>query len=98
MLEITDKVIEDVAKLSRLKINKKDMTAIKEKFSAVLKNFDQLKNVNTENVEPLIHFKEKIIPRSDKVSKTICRDQVLSSSKDHFEGCFRIQKVVDSGE
>lgn len=90
--------IKKIASLSRLDLRDEDTQSVHEKLSSVLENFEALQEVDTTNVTPFFHAKEKMHPRLDCAEQALSNEELMKNSPDHFESCFRIAKVVDSGE
>ncbi len=64
---IEKREIEKLAFLSRIRLDNKDAKEIREDLESILGYVQKLKNVNTEDVEPLFHFPElKNVVREDK--------------------------------
>ena len=51
-MKLTDKEIKHIAELARLKLSNKEKSLYKEQLSGILDYFEQLKEVNTDEVDP----------------------------------------------
>jgi aspartyl-tRNA(Asn)/glutamyl-tRNA(Gln) amidotransferase subunit C len=56
MSVITEKEVEHIAELARIKLNKKEKDKITKELGTILSYVDRLKEVNTEGVEPIAHI------------------------------------------
>jgi aspartyl-tRNA(Asn)/glutamyl-tRNA(Gln) amidotransferase subunit C len=50
---LTDKEVEHIAKLARIKLSKKEKTKIKKELSSILDYINKLNELDTNNIEPL---------------------------------------------
>lgn len=50
---LTNKEVEHIANLARIKLNEKEKEKLKEELSSVLDYVKKLNELNTENIEPL---------------------------------------------
>ncbi|OGI00012.1 MAG: asparaginyl/glutamyl-tRNA amidotransferase subunit C, partial [Candidatus Melainabacteria bacterium GWA2_34_9] len=65
---ITKKEVEHVAKLARLELSEEEKERFTVQFSNILDYFNQLSEVNTENVEPMTQAIPMVnVMREDKV-------------------------------
>ena len=95
-MSIDIETVDKIAFLSRLKIedNVKDET--KEEFNKIIQWVDQLKDVNTDNVEPLISVNENSIQlREDEVTQGQCSKEILANAPMKEYGYFAVPKVVE---
>ncbi len=56
MGNITEKEVEHIAELARIKLTEKEKDKITKELGAILGYIDKLKEVNTEGVEPIAHI------------------------------------------
>lgn len=79
-MKIDEKQIEEIAELARIKLSKEEKNKYLSQFEAILEYFEQLKEVNTQNVTPFIH---------GAVKEKIMRDDVIESyNKEDIEKIF----------
>ena len=80
-MAITKKHIEHLANLARLDVNEKEKGMFAEQISSVLDYFEQLKELDTKNVEPLSHvFDLRDIVREDEISQPVSIDNALAEA------------------
>lgn len=78
---ITLQDVEHVAKLARLALTDEEKSKFNEQLNKVLEYFNQLQEVNTENVEPMAHPVPAVnIMREDKVWQPCKRDEILANA------------------
>ena len=88
--------VDKIAFLSRLKIEDSVKEATKEEFNKIIQWVDQLKEVNTDNVEPLISVNENaILLREDEVTQGQCSKDILANAPMKEYGYFAVPKVVE---
>ena len=56
MSNITEKEVEHIAELARIKLAEKEKDKMTKELGAILGYIDKLKEVNTEGVEPIAHI------------------------------------------
>lgn len=56
MTNITEKEVEHIAELARIKLSDKDKSKLTKELGAILGYIDKLKEVNTDNVESVAHI------------------------------------------
>lgn len=88
--------VKKIAFLSRLKIEDDSVEATKEEFNKILAWVDQLKEVDTGNVEQLISVNENSIQlREDEVTQGQCSKEILANAPMKEYGYFAVPKVVE---
>jgi len=91
---ITKKEVEHVAKLARLALTEEEKETYASQFSDILDYFEQLKEVNTQNVEPMAQpVPMKNVMREDKVDLPFDRDKILANAPLEENGYFRVPKI-----
>lgn len=95
-MSIDTKTVDKIAFLSRLKIEDNVKEATKEEFNKIIQWVDQLKEVETDNVEPLISVNENSIQlREDEVTQGQCSKEILANAPMKEYGYFAVPKVVE---
>ena len=78
------------------KINEKEETKLIEELNNILVWVDELKKVDTEQIEPMLSvFNESMIMRKDEVSSEISDELVLKNAPESKSGFFVVPKVVE---
>ena len=95
-MKINQNVISKLARLSKLKFNEDEMKLISNDLSKMLEFINQLQDLDTEGIDPLIHVNEEINNwREDKVQGMISQEEALSNSPDKDGTYFKLPKVLD---
>ena len=95
-MNINQNVISKLARLSKLKFNEDEMKLISNDLSKMLDFINQLQDLDTEGIDPLIHMNEEINNwREDKVQGMISQEEALSNSPDKDGTYFKLPKVLD---
>ena len=95
-MNINQNVISKLARLSKLKFNEDEMKLISNDLSKMLDFINQLQDLDTEGIDPLIHVNEEINNwREDKVQGMISQEEALSNSPVKDGTYFKLPKVLD---
>ena len=95
-MEINQNVISKLASLSKLKFNEDEMKLISNDLSKMLEFINQLQDLDTEGIDPLIHVNEEINNwREDQVQGMISQEEALSNSPVKDGTYFKLPKVLD---
>ena len=95
-MNINKNVISKLARLSKLKFNEDEMKLISNDLSKMLDFINQLQDLDTEGIDPLIHMNEEINNwREDKVQGMISQEEALSNSPVKDGTYFKLPKVLD---
>ena len=95
-MNINKNVISKLARLSKLKFNEDEMKLISNDLSKMLDFINQLQDLDTEGIDPLIHVNEEINNwREDKVQGMISQEEALSNSPVKDGTYFKLPKVFD---
>lgn len=87
-----------IAKLARIAIKESDMANLQENFKKILSHFEDISKVNTDSVEPLFHFEEKLFLREDVAEKALEVSDLMKNAPDSFDNSFKIPKVFGDNE
>lgn len=95
-MAIDTQTVKRIAFLSRLKIDDDKIAATEDEFNKILQWVDQLREVDTENVEPLVSVNENnITMRQDEVTDGNIADEILANAPMKEYGYFAVPKVVE---
>jgi aspartyl-tRNA(Asn)/glutamyl-tRNA(Gln) amidotransferase subunit C len=95
-MAIDNQTVKRVAFLSRLKIEDERLEETKQEFNGILSWVEQLNEVETTAVEPLVSVNEDTLPlRDDVVNDGNLKDQVLQNAPMQEYGYFAVPKVVE---
>lgn len=95
-MAIDTQTVKRVAFLSRLKVEDNKIEATKEEFNKILTWIEELNEVNTDNVEPLIAVNDIALrQRVDEVTDGNYKDAVLKNAPAEEYDYFAVPKVVE---
>ncbi|MCQ2734726.1 MAG: Asp-tRNA(Asn)/Glu-tRNA(Gln) amidotransferase subunit GatC [Alphaproteobacteria bacterium] len=95
-MAIDNETVKKVAFLARLKIEDEKIEATKEEFNKILAWIEELNEINTDNVEPLISVNDiSLRLREDEVSDGHQPQAVLENAPAAEYGYFAVPKVVE---
>ena len=95
-MSIDNSTVKKVAKLARIEINEEEETTLIAELNNILGWVDELKQVNTDNVEPMLSvFNESMQMREDKAESNFDNNQILDNSPESNAGFFVVPKVVE---
>ena len=95
-MKINQNVISKLARLSKLKFNEDEMKLILNDLSKMLEFINQLQDLDTEGIDPLIHVNEEINNwREDQVQGMISQEEALSNSPVKDGTYFKLPKVLE---
>ena len=90
------KTIKHISKLSRISIDDKKADKLAGDLNSIFDFIEKLKELNTDNVEPLTSVAETTLKlRVDEVKSGNIREQVLKNSPDENEDFFVVPRVVE---
>jgi aspartyl-tRNA(Asn)/glutamyl-tRNA(Gln) amidotransferase subunit C len=96
-MNVDNALIEKLAKLSKLEFDDESKEAIKKDLTRMLDFVEQLNELDTEGVEPLIHVnEEKNKYRADEVTETLSQKDALKNAPEHDGFYFKVPKVVEN--
>ena len=95
-MAIDNKTIKRVASLAHLQIEDKDLEKVQAEFNGILNWVEQLREVDTQNVEPLFSVNEEpLFLRQDEVTDGHLKNEVLQNAPEQEFGYFSVPKVVE---
>ncbi len=92
---ITTNEIEKIAKLARLEVTPDKAKELAEQLQRVLKHFEQIAQVETKGIEPLVTPTEiETYWREDVVVQELTPEEILSNAPDKIGNLFRVPPVI----
>lgn len=95
-MKIDQKLISQLAKLSKLEFTKEELPKIEEDLTKMLAFVEKLNEVDTNNVEPLIYMtagSQK--PREDLAETRITQKEALKNGPQKDSDYFRVPKFLN---
>ena len=95
-MAITKETVDDVAHLSRIKLDPQELEKISGQLSSILDFIDKLKSVNTDNIAPTSH----ILPvsnvlRQDQPGVSLPAGKALENAPEKRDNFFVVPKVIE---
>lgn len=96
MSEITDEVIENLAKLSRIAVTEEDKAGLFKDLDRIVDMIHLLDQVDTEGVPTcdFVHKHHRHLLREDKVEDILPRDEFLKNAPDHMGGMIKVPPII----
>ena len=88
--------IRKLAHLARLEFSEDKEQVMLTDLNKILNWVDQLRELDTENVEPLIHMSTEVnVMREDIAVNTVLHDEALKNAPKKDSDYFRVPKVME---
>lgn len=96
-MNVDNALIDKLANLSKLEFDEESKEAIKNDLTRMLAFVEQLDELNTDGVEPLIHVNEETNKfREDAVTQELSQKEALKNAPEHDGFYFKVPKVVEN--
>lgn len=93
--EINENTIKEIAHLAKLTVTDQEIAYYLPQIQKVLSHFSELRDLNTDNIEPLITPVDlKGYLRNDNVEKTISTEDLLQTAPDKIGALFKVPPVI----
>ncbi|NCO28227.1 MAG: Asp-tRNA(Asn)/Glu-tRNA(Gln) amidotransferase GatCAB subunit C [Caldiserica bacterium CG02_land_8_20_14_3_00_36_38] len=87
--------IEKIERLAALKLKGEEKESITKDLEEILNYFNILKEVNTEDVEPLVYTEEiKLFLRKDEIKEGLPIKEVEKNRELFGDNFFKVKKIV----
>ena len=94
-MEVNNKLIQDIAKLSKLKFDDSAEEKMKSDLEKMIAFVDKLNEIDTEGIDPLIYMSEEVnVLREDKVSEKISQEDALKNAPEKDSDYFKVPTVL----
>ena len=102
-MSLSNQDIKRIANLAAIKISDEESSRYEADLNSLLTIFNNLKNIDTDDVRPLAHplemveevhlrMRDDVVTESDTVEH---RDQLMSNAPVSTEGVFLVPKVIE---
>lgn len=99
MSKISTADVDYVAGLAQLRLDEAAKERLVREMGEILGYMDQLNELDTENVEPMMHAMEMInVFREDEVGTSLARETALGMSPMHDDEYFLVPRILDTGD
>ena len=94
-MEVNNKLIQDIAKLSKLKFNDSAEEKMKADLEKMLAFVDKLNEIDTKGVDPLIYMSEEVnVLREDKLTEATSQKDALKNAAEKDSDYFKVPTVL----
>jgi aspartyl-tRNA(Asn)/glutamyl-tRNA(Gln) amidotransferase subunit C len=94
--ELTRDEIQRVAVLARLKLSDAELDSLTSELAQILGHMDQLNELDTEDVEPMVHAIElKNVFRADEIRESLPRDEALANAPKSDGRYFQVPQILE---
>ena len=94
-MEVNNKLIQDIAKLSKLKFDDSAEEKMKSDLEKMLAFVDKLNEIDTEGIDPLIYMSEEVnVLREDKVTEETSQEDALKNAPEKDSDYFKVPTVL----
>ncbi len=95
-MDVDEKLVDYVAQLSRIRLEGSEKQLLAEQLGRILAYVEKLKELNTDDVEPLAHPLETAnVFREDEEKESLPADEALRNAPDSGNGFFQVPAVID---
>ena len=95
-MKITEEIVDHIAHLARLEFEGDKKDTIRQDLERTIAFMDKLREVDTDNVEPLVFMTDEVNRlREDVPVVTLTQEEVLKNAPKKDSDYFRIPKVLD---
>ena len=93
-MALTKEEVLHIATLCRIALSLEEVGQLREELSHILEQFQVLKELNTDDVEPIMHLANlNTVMRDDEVAPCLKKELILANAP-RLEGDFFMVKVV----
>lgn len=87
--------VAKIAYLARLSLTDSELAEMTQQLGKIVDLVDQLSEVNTDGVEPMVHAIElQNVLQQDGIKSSLPREKALANAPDADEECFRVSAVL----
>lgn len=95
-MEINDALISKLERLAKLSLSDSEREIIKQDLGNILEMIDKIKEVDTDNIEPLQHINEDVnVLRDDIAHNAITNEEALKNAPSSSAPYISVPKVID---
>lgn len=96
-MQVTEEMLDKMARLARLKIDPDQKEILLKEMTDILGWVEDLNEVDTDGIEPLIHMSHEINKlRDDEVTGQLSKEEALANAPKSDGNFFQVPKVIDS--
>jgi aspartyl-tRNA(Asn)/glutamyl-tRNA(Gln) amidotransferase subunit C len=92
---VEPEVVRRIAQLARIELGRGDLQRVAKDLSRILEYFDKLEELDTSQVEPLVHPLERAdVLAEDVVSPSLGVEDTLANAARHDETHFLVPRIL----
>ena len=94
-MEITNKLIQDIAALAKLEFDEQSAEQMKADLEKIIGFVDKLSEIDTEGVDPLIYLSEEVnVLREDEIKAVVSQVEALKNAPEKDSDYFKVPTVL----
>ena len=94
-MEITNKLIQDIAALAKLEFDEKSAEQMKADLEKIIGFFDKLSEIDTDGVDPLIYLSEEVsVLREDEIKAVVSQVEALKNAPEKDSDYFKVPTIL----
>ena len=94
-MEITNKLIQDIAALAKLEFDEQSAKQMKADLEKIIGFVDKLNEIDTEGIAPLIYLSGEVnVLREDEVKAVISQVEALKNAPEKDSDYFKVPTVL----
>lgn len=95
-MRISKEDVVHVAKLARVELSEKELERMTKELDSILSYMEQLRMVDTSNVEPTTHAMELYnVFREDEVCPSLAVDEALANAPKKHNDAFEVPRIIE---
>ena len=96
-MQLTPEQVDHIALLARLELSAEEKQRAAGELSQILNHFEQLSQLDTENIEPTDHVLPLVnVLRADMPRPSLPREAALQNAPEAADGMFQVPRVVEA--
>ena len=94
-MKIDDQMIDKISGLAYLEFGEEEKEKIRQDLEQILTFVEKLRELDTENVEPLVYLSDKTdVLREDRMIPTLSTEEALLNAPEKSGHFFKVPKVI----
>jgi len=95
-MKLSREEVQHIAWLARLGLSEAEVEKFSIQLSDILGNFEILKQVDTDRVQPATHSVPlQDVFREDRIAESLPQSKILSNAPSQEEDCFKVQAILE---
>jgi len=94
-MKIDGQIIDKISRLAYLEFGEEEKDKIRQDLEQILTFVEKLRELDTENVEPLVYLSDKTdVLREDRMIPTLSNEEALLNAPEKSGCFFKVPKVI----